>query len=48
MHYPHVSGANVTHRRAVRATATPGVQASLLFGSGEPTEADEVEEPEGT
>ena len=30
--YPHVAGANVTHRRAARATSCPGEQ-TALFGS---------------
>ena len=38
--YPNVSGANVTHRRAVKAKAMPGVQASLFEGNAADDEDD--------
>ena len=41
--YPHVTGANVTHRRAARAAAAQqGEQASLFEAGIDDTEADEA------
>jgi hypothetical protein len=44
--YPHVTGANVTHRRAERAPATGAVQ-SALFAANDLAEAGDPNEHDG-
>jgi DNA modification methylase len=39
--YPHVAGANVTHRRATRAKPAPGQQTSLFGGKEAPSDEEQ-------
>jgi hypothetical protein len=50
VNYPHVTGANVTFKRAAKATAAPGVQTALFGGAAAPAPAgedDDAEQPVG-
>lgn len=50
VNYPHVTGANVTFKRAAKATAAPGVQTALFGGAVAPAPAgedDDAEQPVG-